>query len=98
MTLTGVRRWGLAAPESAFASAAGSHARYALRRRLVYEESHNLDRWIGIRPDRKLRCPGAGMIDTQRLNADTDEVEKYCFKNPDAPLMPSVETIVGPRN
>jgi acid stress chaperone HdeB len=41
---------------------------------------------------------GDTMIDTQRLNADADEVEKYCFKNPDAPLMPSVETIVGPRN
>ena len=41
---------------------------------------------------------GDTMVDTQRLNADADEVEKYCFKNPDAPLMPSVETIVGPRN
>jgi acid stress chaperone HdeB len=41
---------------------------------------------------------GDTMVDTQRLNADADEVEKYCFKNPNAPLMPSVETIVGPRN
>jgi len=41
---------------------------------------------------------GDTTVDTQRLNSDADEVEKYCFKNPDAPLMPSVETIIGPRN
>jgi hypothetical protein len=41
---------------------------------------------------------GDTMVDTQRLNADADEVEKYCFKNPEALLMPSVEAIIGPRN
>ncbi len=41
---------------------------------------------------------GDTMVDTQRMNADADEVEKYCFKNPEAPLMPSVEAIIGPRN
>ena len=35
------------------------------------------------------------MIDTQKLNADADEVEKFCFKNHDAPLMQSVESIIG---
>ena len=38
------------------------------------------------------------MVDMQRLNADADAVEKYCFKNPEAPLMPSVEAVIGPRN
>jgi acid stress chaperone HdeB len=41
---------------------------------------------------------GDTMVDAQRLNADADEVEKYCFKNSEAPLMPSVEAIIGPRN
>ena len=41
---------------------------------------------------------GDTMVDTQRMNADADEVEKYCFKNPEAPLMPLVEAIIGPRN
>jgi hypothetical protein len=41
---------------------------------------------------------GDTMVDTQRLNADADAVEKYCFKNPEAPLMPSVEAVIGPRN
>jgi hypothetical protein len=38
------------------------------------------------------------MVDTQKLNADADEVEKYCFKNPEASLMKSVESIVGTGN
>jgi hypothetical protein len=38
------------------------------------------------------------MVDTQKLNADADEVEKYCFKNPEAPLMKSFESIVGTDN
>jgi acid stress chaperone HdeB len=38
---------------------------------------------------------GDTMIDTQKLIADADAVENYCFKNPQAPLMPAVETIVG---
>jgi hypothetical protein len=38
---------------------------------------------------------GDTMIDTQKLNADADEVESFCFKNHDAPLMPSVESIIG---
>ena len=38
------------------------------------------------------------MVDTQKLNADADEVEKFCFKNPQAPLMQSVESIVGSGN
>jgi len=37
-------------------------------------------------------------VDTQKLNADADEVEKFCFKNPQAPLMQSVESIVGSGN
>ena len=41
---------------------------------------------------------GDTMVDTQRLNADADAVEKYCFKSPEAPLMPSVEAVIGPRN
>ena len=41
---------------------------------------------------------GDTMVYTQRLNADADAVEKYCFKNPEAPLMPSVEAVIGPRN
>jgi acid stress chaperone HdeB len=38
---------------------------------------------------------GDTMIDTQKLIADADAVENYCFKNPEALLMPSVEAIVG---
>jgi acid stress chaperone HdeB len=34
------------------------------------------------------------MVDTQKLNADADKVEQYCLKNPQAPLMQSVESIV----
>ena len=34
-------------------------------------------------------------VDTQKLNADA---EKFCFKNPQAPLMQSVESIVGSGN
>jgi acid stress chaperone HdeB len=37
-------------------------------------------------------------IDTQKLNSDADEVEKFCFKNPQAPLMRSVESVVGSGN
>jgi acid stress chaperone HdeB len=40
---------------------------------------------------------GDTMIDTQRLNADADEVEKYCFKNSEMLLMPAVEKLIGPR-
>jgi hypothetical protein len=35
------------------------------------------------------------MIDTQKLIADADAAENFCFKNPEALLMPSVEAIVG---
>jgi acid stress chaperone HdeB len=38
---------------------------------------------------------GDTMVDTQRLMADADAVENYCFKNPQVLLMPAVETIVG---
>jgi acid stress chaperone HdeB len=38
---------------------------------------------------------GDTMIDTQKLIADADNVEKYCFKNPAALLMSSVEVIIG---
>ncbi len=41
---------------------------------------------------------GDTMIDTQKLNADSDAVEKFCFKNPEAPLMQSVESIIGGAN
>lgn len=37
---------------------------------------------------------GDTMVDTQKLNSDADEVEKFCFKNHDAALMQSVETII----
>jgi acid stress chaperone HdeB len=37
-------------------------------------------------------------VDTQKLNTDADKVEKFCFKNPQAPLMQSVESIVGSGN
>ncbi len=37
-------------------------------------------------------------VDTQKLNADADKVEKFCFQNPQAPLMQSVESIVGSAN
>ena len=37
-------------------------------------------------------------VDTQKLNADAEKVEKFCFKNPQAPLMQSVESIVGSGN
>ena len=35
------------------------------------------------------------MIDTQKLIAGADAVGDYCFKNPQALLMPAVETIFG---
>ena len=38
---------------------------------------------------------GDTMIDTQKLIADADAAENFCFKNPEALLMPSVEAIVG---
>jgi hypothetical protein len=38
---------------------------------------------------------GDTTIDTQKLIADADAVESYCFKHPEALLMPSVEAIVG---
>ena len=37
-------------------------------------------------------------VDTQKLNSDADEVEKFCFKNPQAPLMQSAESILGTGN
>ena len=37
-------------------------------------------------------------VDTQKLNADADKVEKFCFGIPQAPLMQSVEFIVGSAN
>lgn len=41
---------------------------------------------------------GDTVVDTQKLDADADEVEKFCFKNHDAPLMQSVESIIGGAN
>ena len=41
---------------------------------------------------------GDTMVDTQRLDADADAVEKFCFKNPDALLLQSVESIIGGAN
>jgi len=38
---------------------------------------------------------GDTMVDTLKLNSDADAVEAFCFKNHDAPLMPSVESIIG---
>jgi acid stress chaperone HdeB len=37
-------------------------------------------------------------VDTQKLNAVADEVEKFCFKNPQTRLMQSVESIVESGN
>lgn len=41
---------------------------------------------------------GDTTLDTQRLVADADQIEKYCFSNADAPLMQSVEKLIGPRD
>jgi acid stress chaperone HdeB len=41
---------------------------------------------------------GDTTLDTQRLVADADQIEKYCFANADALLMQSVEKLIGPRN
>ena len=38
------------------------------------------------------------MVDTQELAGNTDEVQEYCIKNPDVPLMQAVETLSGSRN
>jgi acid stress chaperone HdeB len=38
---------------------------------------------------------GDTTIDTQKLIADADAVESYCFKHPEALLMSSVEAIAG---
>ena len=38
---------------------------------------------------------GDAMVDMLKLNSDADAVEAYCFKNHDALLMPSVESIIG---
>jgi len=38
------------------------------------------------------------MVDTQELAGNTDEVQEYCIKNPDVPLMQAVETLYGSRN
>ena len=38
------------------------------------------------------------MVDTQKLNVDADKVEKFCFKNPQAPLMQSFESVLGSGN
>ena len=40
---------------------------------------------------------GDTMVDTLKLNSDADAVEEFCFKNHDAPLMPSVESVIGGR-
>jgi acid stress chaperone HdeB len=41
---------------------------------------------------------GDTTLDTQRLVADADQIENYCFSNADAPLMQSVEKLIGPRD
>ncbi len=38
---------------------------------------------------------GDPMVDTQKLDVDADAVEKFCFKNHEALLMQSVESIIG---
>ena len=38
---------------------------------------------------------GDAMVDMLKLNSDADAVEAYCFKNHDALLLPSVESIIG---
>jgi hypothetical protein len=38
------------------------------------------------------------IVDTQELAGNTDKVQDYCLKNPDAPLMQAVETIFQPNN
>ena len=37
-------------------------------------------------------------VDTQKLNADADKVEKFCFKSPQAQLMKSFESIIRKGN
>jgi hypothetical protein len=39
---------------------------------------------------------GDTILDTQQLDEDTNKIQDYCIKNPDAALMQAVETIVGP--
>ena len=41
---------------------------------------------------------GDATLDTQRLVADADLIENYCFANADALLMQSVEKLIGPRD
>ncbi len=41
---------------------------------------------------------GNTTVDTQKLDADADKVEKFCFANPQAPLMQSVESVLGSGN
>ena len=38
------------------------------------------------------------IVDTQELAGNTDEVQEYCLKNPEVPLMQAVETIFGTHN
>ena len=38
------------------------------------------------------------VVDTQKLGADTKTIQDYCVKNPDAPLMQAVETVLAPVN
>jgi acid stress chaperone HdeB len=38
---------------------------------------------------------GNTILDVQKLHADADAVESYCFKNPQVELMRAVEMIVG---
>jgi len=40
---------------------------------------------------------GDTTLDTQRLVADADQIKNYCFSNPDALLMQSVQKLIGPR-
>ncbi|ODS00673.1 hypothetical protein AUC68_13805 [Methyloceanibacter methanicus] len=38
------------------------------------------------------------LVDTEKLDADTDKLRTFCFSNPDMPVMEAVEKIVGPAN
>jgi len=38
------------------------------------------------------------MVDTQQLTGSKKQIQEYCLKNPDVPLMQAVELLFGSRN
>ena len=39
---------------------------------------------------------GNTVIDTQRLNADTQKIRDFCITNPQVPIMQAVEKVIAP--